>query len=464
VKRRELLAKAGALGVVVGGGGLAFAQAKPAGKAAGKPGPNDKIGVGFIGVGGMGHGNLNDFLKNPDVNVVGVCDVFQTNLDKAMATATAAGAKPKAYNKDYRQLLADPDVDAVVISTPEHWHALMCIDACEAGKDVYVEKPASHNIRDGRLMVEAARRKSRVVQVGSQQRSGAHFQRAVRYIRDKRIGDVYYATCWNHTPPSTPKPKVVGGPPPGMDWDMWLGPAPVVPYDKVINYGRRGLWDFWGGMLTEWGAHLADIVLWAMNAGAPQTVVAAGGRFHKKQGEIPDTLQVSYKYPNFLFHYSVMHHNTYGLNGDVGAARFGSYGIQFHGTKGTLFIDRSGFRITPQVMRQEEANQPAPRATTDSKQPGFYYTTAIMPETSDSSEQHWPHVRNFLDCVKSRKRPNADIEDGHLANTVCRLGNIAYRTGRAIRWDAAREQIVDDNEAQRLAIGEYRDPWKPRGV
>jgi predicted dehydrogenase len=303
------------------------------------------------------------------------------------------------------------------------------------------------------------------VQVGSQQRSGAHFQRAVKYVQEGRIGDVYYATCWNHTPPRlVVRPPVTGGPPAGMDWDMWLGPAPKLPYMEVMNVGRRGYWDFFGGMLTEWGAHLADIVLWAMKARGPETVVASGGRYHKKQGQLPDTLQVSYRYPKFLFHYSVLNHNTFGLNGDVGAARFGSYGIQFHGTKGTLFIDRSGFRLTPQVIRQEEPNQPAPRPTTDSRPPGFYYTTAIMPEQSDTSEQHGPHVRNWLDCVKSRKRPNADIEDGHLVNTVCRLGNIAYRTGRALRWDDKKELVVGDDEANRLATGTYREPWKLKGI
>ena len=460
MKRRDLLRNATALGAVWGSE-LAWAQQNTPPR---KAGANDRIGVGFIGVGNMGTSNLRDFIaNNPDVEVVSLCDVDKTNLDKALAMATAAGNKPKTH-KDYRKVLEDQAVEAVVISTPEHWHAIMCIEACEAGKDVYVEKPASHNIEDGRLMVTTARRTKRVVQVGSQQRSGAHFQRAVRYVQSGRIGTVHFASCWNHTPVPTPKPQVTGGPPPGMDWDMWIGPAPMVPYAEVMNVGRRGYWDFFGGMLTEWGAHLADIVLWAMKVKGPETVTATGGRFHKKTGQLPDTLQVSYKYPSFVFNYSVLNHNTMGLNGDPGAARFGSYGIQFHGTKGTLFVDRSGFKVIPQPFRQEEPNQPPPGPTTDSKQPGFYYTTQIQPEHSDSSQQHWPHVRNFLDCVKSRKRPNADIEDGHTANTVCRLGNIAYRTGRMLRWDAKKEQIVGDAEAVRLAVGSYREPWKPRGI
>jgi predicted dehydrogenase len=454
VKRRELLKKVALGAGTLVAGPLAFGPERPARAA-----PSDRIQIGMIGIGGFGTVDLNDFVANKDVEVVAVCDVYQPNLEKA---AAIAGPKAKRHT-DYRKLLEDRDVDAVVIATPEHWHALMCIDACEAGKDVYVEKPASHHIRDGRRMVEAARRKNRVVQVGSQQRSGAHFQRAVKYLREGKIGPVYHVNCWNHSLPLPPKP-VSGGTPPGMDWEMWLGPAPRLPYAEVVNVGRRGYWDFWGGMMTEWGAHLVDVVLWAMNVRGPESVVAAGGLFHKKQGQIPDTLQVTYKYPGFLFHYSVLSHNSYGLNGDPGPARFGSYGMQFHGTKGTLFLDRGGFRIIPQPVRHEELNQPPPIPTTESRQPGFYYTSEVLPETSDSSQQHGPHVRNFLDCVKSRKRPHADIEDGHLTNTVCRLGNIAYRVGRTLRWDQAKEQVIDDAEANRLAVGSYRDPWKPRGL
>jgi predicted dehydrogenase len=458
VKRRELLKKATALGALVGGE-LAFGQTGP---APAKTAPSDRIRIGVIGVGPFGTIDQTVFQGNKDVEVAAVCDVFQPHLDRAIA---ATGGKARGY-RDYRRLLESKDIDAVVIATPEHWHALMTIDACDAGKDVYVEKPASHHIRDGRLMVEAARRNKRVVQVGSQQRSGSHFQRVVKYVREGRIGDVLYATCWFHSTPLPPRPPVKGPTPPTMDWEMWLGPAPRMSYEDGLNVGRRGYWSLWGGMLTEWGAHLADVVLWAMNVGGPQSVVAAGARYSRKPGEIPDTLQITYTYPKFLFHYSILGHNSYGLNGDVGAARFGSYGIQFHGTKGTLFVDRGGFRVIPQPIRQEEPNQP-PRPTTpnsDSRQAGFYYTTQILPEQSDTSQQHGPHVRNFLDCVKSRKRPNADIEDGHHANTVCRLGNIAYRTGRKLQWDAAKEQVVGDEEANLLATGTYRDPWKPRGL
>ena len=461
MKRRELLKRA-ALGAVALPIGTDLLSAMSASHDQGAAvAPSDRIRVGFIGVGGFGYGtNLPAFMKNPDVEVAAICDVSETNLERAV---TRAGGKTKRY-RDYRRLLEDRAIDAVVITTPEHWHAIMTIDACDAGKDVYVEKPCAHHVRDGRLMVEAARRNKRIVQVGTQQRSGAHFQRVVKYVQEGRIGDVHYATCWHHSPRSAPPTPVKGGPPAGLDWDLWLGPAPDLPYDEVMSVGRRGYWDFWGGILTEWGSHLADIVLWAMKVKAPERVAALGGQFHRKIGHLPDTLQVSIAYPGLLFHYSILHHNSYGLNGDTGAARFGSYGIQFHGTKGTLFVDRSGFRLTPQPTRQEEPNQPPPPPTTDSRAAGFYYTTEIQPEVSDSSVQHPPHVRNFLDCVKSRKPPIADIEDAHYTNTALRLGNISYRVGRTLQWDAAKEHVVSDAEANRLAVGTYRDPWKPKGL
>jgi len=462
VTRRDLL-KTAALGAGLAAADRASAQStpvSPASQSAGsRPAASDRLGVGLIGVGNFGSANLRQFSSHADVEIVAICDVLQSNLDRAIASS---GGKATPY-RDYRRLLDDPRVDAVVITTPEHWHALMCIDACNAGKDVYVEKPIAHHIRDGRLMVEAARRHTRIVQVGSQQRSGRHFQRAVQYIQDGRIGDVHYACCWNHSPRPTPRPLVTGGPPDGLDWDLWLGPAPKTPYDEVQNVGRRGSWAFWGGMLTEWGSHLADVVLWAMQVQGPQQVSALGGRFNGR-GEIPDTLLVSYKYPTFLFQYSILTHNTFGPNGDAGAARFGSYGTQFHGTKGTLFVDRGGFRITPQTTRIEEQDLPPGPSPPDMRAPGFYYTTGILAEQADSSLQHEPHVRNFIDCVKSRARPHADIEAGHYTNTTCRLGNIAYRLGRTLTWDGAKEQIIGDAEANQLAIGTYRDPWKPKGL
>ncbi len=453
MNRRQLLKGAGLVAV-----------AQTAGTSGAQAGANDRIGVGIIGCGNMGGWEQRDFQTLPGVDIVAACDIYEPNLNKAVAMS---GGKAKPYH-DFRKLLEDKSVQAVAIATPEHWHAIMCIDACNAGKDVYVEKPASHYIRDGRLMVEAAKRNNRIVQVGTQQRSGTHFQRAVKYVQEGRLGRVHYVVAWNHSGGSTgageaPAPS---GPPPGMDWDMWLGPAPAKPYSEVWSVGRRHDWDFYGGSLTEWGAHSVDIVLWATGAKSPKTVVASGAQFLGKIGEIPDTLQVTYEFDDLLLHYSVLSHNSFGPNGDAGAARFGSYGTMFQGTKGTLFVDRAGFRITPQTVRRKEPNEPPGPViwTNDERQLGYYYTAELLPEQSDSSMQHWPHIRNFIDSVRTRKRPISDIEDGHYANTVCRLGNIAYRVGRKLHWDAAKEQVIGDAEANKLVVGTYRAPWVPKGL
>jgi len=228
--------------------------------------PADRIGVGVIGCGGMGQMNLVDFQRNPEVEIAAVCDVFQPNAERARQQA---GGKAQIYG-DYRRVLDRKDIQAVIIATPDHWHPLMTVDACNAGKDVYVEKPVSYCIREGRLMVEAARRNRRIVQVGIQQRSGTHFQRAVKAVQEGRIGTVHYTQCWNHYQSS---PSGVGNPPDAdppanLDWDSWLGPAPKVPYNPARR-NFRIFFDYAGGQLTDWGTHLIDIVLWAMNAKAP---------------------------------------------------------------------------------------------------------------------------------------------------------------------------------------------------
>jgi predicted dehydrogenase len=456
MNRRELLKSAGLAAAIesVGAGQGARAAA------------SDRIGLGVIGCGGQGTWDQKAFMSQPDVEIVALCDVYRPNLEKNLQLA---GGKAKAYG-DYRRLLEDKNVQAVLIATPEHWHVRMTMDACEAGKDVYCEKPASHNIRDGRLAVETARRTNRIVQVGSQQRSGSHFQRAVKYVQEGRLGDVHYAQCWGHAAPREDAPEAAAPPagavPEGLDYEFWLGPAAYRPWNEVWPRNRNRFWDYYGGYLTEWGAHLTDIVLWGMKAQAPRTVQAVGAQYRNKSAEMPDTLEVLYEYPNFIFQFSVLSHNSWGPNGDPGAGRWGSYGIQFHGTKGTLFVDRAGFRLSPQFIRRPDPNTyPRPAEWHhDDRDLGYYYTTETMPEYADASVQLPAHARSFVDSVKSRKRPIADIEDGHYTNTVNRLGNIAYRVGRKLRWDAAREQVIDDAEANRLVVGTYRAPWAPKGL
>ena len=454
--RRQLLKTAGFTAAMQG------VSVTPNARAA----ANDRVGLGVIGCGSQGTWDQRAFMAQPDVEIVALCDVYRTNLEK---NRQLAGGNPKRYT-DYRRLLEDKSVQAVLIATPEHWHAYMTIDACDAGKDVYCEKPASHNIRDGRLAVEAARRNNRIVQVGSQQRSGAHFQRAVKYIQDGRLGDVHYAVCFGHAAPRIDPvdagPPVPSTPPADLDYDFWLGPAAYRPFAEVWPRNRNRFWDYYGGYLTEWGAHLTDIVLWALKAPPPRVIQASGAQFGNKNTEMPDTLQVLYEYPNCIFQFSVLSHNSWGPNGDAGAGRWGSYGIQFHGSKGTLFIDRAGFRLHPQYVRRADPNHP-PRPIewhNDDRELGYYYTTETFPETAESSIQLPAHARHFIDCVRSRKRPIAEIEDGHRTNTVNRLGNIAYRLGRRLRWDGEKEQVIDDPEANRLVTGTYRAPWIPKGI
>lgn len=415
--------------------------------------PSDKIVVGIIGYGRQGDWNTRDLLKQPDAAVAAVCDVYEPYLTKAVADAKQRDQNPEAY-KDFRRILDRKDIDAVIVSTPDHWHALQTVMACQAGKDVYVEKPIATSIAEGRKMVDAARRYNRVVQVGTQQRSGEHFQQAVDLVRHGAIGQVSEVRTWNfgNEFPDGMGAAADSDPPPGLDWDMWLGPASKVPFnqnrfgvrpDRFSTF--RWFWDYAGGMMTDWGVHWIDIVQWAMDVEAPTKISAYGGKFGLRDNrETPDTLEVIFQYPNFVLIYSYRDLNSRGpIISETTKLKGG--GILFHGTKGTLFCDRQGFEIIPE------------RAKGTREKPG----EPLMEEMSAKGvEGHERHVRNFLDCVKSRQRPISDIEIGHLSTNVCHLGNIAYRSGHAIAWDSKKEKISDDANASKYLQREYRKPWK----
>ncbi|MDZ7374417.1 MAG: Gfo/Idh/MocA family oxidoreductase [candidate division KSB1 bacterium] len=398
--------------------------------------PSDKIVVGFIGCGGMGRANIRYFKEQPDVEIAAVCDVYQPHLEQALALA---GGRAKAYH-DFRQVLDRKEIDAVVVSTPDHWHALPTILACQAGKDVYVEKPLALTIVEGRRMVEYARRYKRVVQVGTMQRSGKHFQQAVRLVQEGALGKITLVRCWtagNSYPQGIGNPPD-SDPPPGLDWDFWLGPAPYRPYNKNrCIYNFRWFWDYSGGKLTDWGTHLLDIVLWAMGVRAPTAVSASGGKFALQDNrETPDTLYVVYEFPGFVCTYSDQEVNARGIDQQ-------GYGIQFYGTEGTLYVSRSGYWLYPE-MREGEEDQRVGR---------------MLAVQRGGSPMNEPHVRNFLDCIRSRERPICDVEVGHYTTTAAHLGNIALWTAQRIVWDAEREQIVNVPEANRYLRREYRKPW-----
>ncbi|MEO7650708.1 MAG: Gfo/Idh/MocA family oxidoreductase [Bryobacteraceae bacterium] len=399
-------------------------------------GANDRVNVGVIGIGRQGTSDLRAFLKQPDVAIASLCDVYQPNLDAAGQLVTTA----KRVG-DFREILDDKDIDAVLVATPDHWHALLTIMACRAGKDVYVEKPASVTIAEGRTMVEAARKYKRVVQVNTQQHSGAHFHKAVDIIHSGALGKISLVRAWhyaNEFPDGIGNPPD-GAPPSGLNWDLWLGPAPAVPYNANrfgVAPGRwstfRYFWDYAGGQMTDLGVHAFDIIHWAMRADAPVSVSASGGKFSLKDNrDTPDLLQVTFEYPEFVCVYESRVANGIPLNARTA-------GIAFHGINGTLTVNPAGFEVVTEDRRQ-------------------------LPGTGAekvSGDQLASHVRNFLDCVKSRGFPVADIEVGHRSTSACHLGNIAYRSGHKIRWDAKKEKLVDDKRASRYLARPYRKPWK----
>jgi len=409
-------------------------------------GANDRIRVAFIGMGRMGTESMEVAMKLPNVEVPAVCDVYQPNLEKAVTiTGRGADGTPDARSKakgitDFREILHDKSIDAVNISTPDHWHPYMTVEACKNGKDVYVEKPISVVIDEGRKMVQAARKYDRVVQVGTWQRSGVHFQKAVEIVSSGKLGKVTFVRTWNygHQPQEGIGNPPDADPPAGLDWNMWLGPAPTRPFNKN-RFGVdpkqysffRYFWDYAGGMMTDWGIHLLDIVQMAFNETEPASIAGIGGKFYLQDNrETPDTLAITYEYPNgMLVTYENREANAQSM------FKHG-YGILFHGTEGTLFVDRAGYQLVPEKNSPLEAVE--------------------AQRSNDALDDHW---QNFIDCIKTRKRPNSDIEIGHHSTTTAILGNMAYRSKLRLDWDAQRE-TTQQSEARHMLKREYRKPWK----
>ena len=436
-------------------------------------GANDRVAMGLIGCGGRGSQVADRFLKMTDASVVAVADVYEPFRERALAAvkagtftrtpaaatagagsaagaggadATSSGANAAVAGlKDFRQVLDRNDVDAVIIATPDHWHALMAVAALRAGKDVYVEKPLSLLLREGRVIVDEARRTKRVCAVGSQQRSGAHYIEAVRLIREGAIGTVHHvhAGMTRNAIPGFVARELKGGLTDALDWDMWLGPAPKVPFDPFrAIYHFRWFWDYSGGQMTNWGAHHLDIARWALGARAPKAVAGFGGRYAVKDGgETPDVQQVLYQFDSGVVSWSTREVNE----GDRA-------GLVFYGTKGTLDLARSGYTIRPETWTGDADG------TTGKRAPAM---EAREVKGGNLDEQH---VRNFLDCVKSRQKPNADVEEGHLSAVMCHLGNLSTRLGRSLTWDAEHERVVGDNEANALLTKAYRKPWTLEGL
>jgi predicted dehydrogenase len=408
-------------------------------------GANDRIAVGFIGLGAMGSGNLGYAMKVPGFQPAALCDVYQPHLERAEAAARRNSFSPKSV-KDFRDIIADKSIDAVCVSTPDHWHAYMTVEACKAGKDVYVEKPACVYVEEGQKMVEAARKYKRVVQGGTMQRSGGYFQKAKEIVASGDLGEVTFCHTWQA---GLAKKEGFGNPPDGeevplgLDWDMWLGPAPKVPFNgvrwgvKITTFPSfRYFWDYAGGAMTDWGVHLIDPLHQCFNEVMPHSISAMGSKFWVADAtETPDTMLATFHYPKFISSYESRSCNPMPLLAGIGA------GTAIHGTEATLIVNRSGCWVTP--------NGPKSKVTapiTFEKDPAM-------------GAMNVPHWQNFLACIKSREKPTSDIETVVRSSTTCILANLSMRHKTWLDWDD-KTWTVKQGDVKQYLKARYRKPWK----
>ena len=416
-------------------------------------GANDRVQIGFIGYGLIGAQHVHDFKNLPDVALIALSDVYEPRLREGRL---ACGPRAKGYS-GFRRLLDDQDIQAVVISTPDHWHALMTIMACAAGKDVYVEKPLTLFVREGRWMVTAARRYRRVVQVGTQQRSGRHYADAMKLLQDGHIGKIHTVRMgsFRNIMPGFGAPPD-SDPPADMNYDLWLGPAPERRYNPNRSlYHFRWFWDYSGGQMTNLGAHEIDIVHCVMKVKAPQAVASSGGRLAlADNGETPDTQDALFEYPGFTALWS----HREGSRGQ----REGE-GLEFFGTKGSMTLSPSGFQVFPD-MKVPPQNQIPEFQGHPVGGPQRVANGTVPPWCEPVREKVYndllaSHARDFIDCVKSRRQPVSSLEEAHSVATACHLANISLRLGRKVRWNVEREEIVDDAEVSAMLVRPYRKPW-----
>jgi predicted dehydrogenase len=416
--------------------------------------PSDRIRLGFIGLGNRGDQVLTAFLEHADAQVVAICDLYQPHLDLA---AKKIGGEPSQY-KDYRRVLDRKDINAVVIATPDHWHALQMIHACEAGKDVYVEKPLSLCVSEGRAMVNAARHYQRVTQVGLQRRSSKLCAEAMELIRAGAIGKVTVVRAFhiqNEWPHGIGRPDD-SQPPADFDWDAWLGPAPQRAYNKNRTlYRFRWFYDYSGGQLTNMGTHYLDMVHRALGEEAPKSVAALGGKFADFDNrEIPDTMEAMWTYPSG----TLVTFSQFNASSAEATAR--PCQVEFRGTKGTLYFSNEAYEIVPETIpaREFPVLSPLDRAAAKGWRSG---SPMIEPrQAKGPSDTTAAHALNFLDCIKSRKPCNCDIETGHRSTTATLIANIAHKTGAVLQWDAQAERFTNHDEANRLLRYEYRKPYE----
>ncbi len=391
---------------------------------------NDRIRVGVIGCRNRGWQDAGLCIDAGRFEIVTVCDCDAAMIDNALGTKLKdkLPGKPK-MEKDFRKVLDDNSIDAVINATPDHWHALITVQALAAGKHVFLEKPASHNIADGQAMIRAqAKRPDLIVLVGTQQRSGPHFMEAREFIQGGGLGKVAFARAWMVVERQV-VPKIPDSTPPAsLDYDLWLGPAPAVPYNEQrVHYNWHFFRNTGTGDMGNWGAHWLDVIRWFLNLDLPTSAASFGGQYVINDAkEFPDTHTVIYEFPNLTVLWEQRHWSRFCPNNR-------QTGVQLDGDKGSMVIDRGGWTFYP---RKGE------------------------PEKHRGSELELSHIKNFADCIQGKAKPSVGIEEGCKSAIMCHMGNIAALIGRSVRFDAARQVFSGDPEANACLSRPYRAPWK----
>jgi predicted dehydrogenase len=400
--------------------------------------PSDRINVGLIGCNGMGFADLSAFLDHPQVECIGLCDIDESVLNKRAADVEKMrGRKPANLYKDWRKLIDNKDINVVIVGTPDHWHCMQMIAACEAGKDVYCEKPIGRTIEECNLMVKAAKKNKTVIQIGQWQRSDPHWQDAVSFIRSGKLGKIRLVRVFSYQGWCPSIPVLADEPvPAGVDYDMWLGPATNRPFNRNrFHFTFRWFWDYAGGLMTDWGVHLLDYALFGMDVTAPKSIMAMGGKYGYPNDacETPDSLQTIYEFDGF----NIMWDHAIGIN-DGAYGR--NHGLGFVGENGTLVIDRDGWEVIPEDVNGTKRME-------------------ALPLRKGTGQGLKNHVKNHLDCISSRNpNTNASVEIGAHIAKFSALGNIAYRTGKKLIWDGTI--ITNDQDANSYLVPAYREPWK----
>ena len=402
--------------------------------------PAEQVNVGLIGCRSMGFNNLKHFLREENnVQCLALSDVDSKILEsRAAEVEKMTGTKP-AMHGDYRKMLDNPDIDAVIIGTPDHWHAIMMIDALQAGKHVYVEKPMGHSIEECDVMVAAqAAHPNLYTQVGMWQRSSKHWFEASEIVQSGKLGNVHLVKAWIYKGYDEPYPALPNQEAPEhVDYDMWLGPAPDRPFNpNRFHYNFRWWFDYAGGAMTDWGVHLLDFGLYAMDAGNPQSISPGGGIFYHEPGaiETPDIQQAIYNYPNHTMIWEC------GLNPGMGPYRRG-HGVAFIGHKGTLVVDRGGYELIPD--RNNKEREP-------------FFEGKVQKNYGDGLDEH---IENFLSCIREGGELNAPVEVGAKTAIISEMGNIAYRTGKRIHWDDTNKKFKEEDATKLMRLN-YNEKWK----